>query len=244
MIKKQIAIQKLELRKDYEFVEAQVELLKDGLNIFNEEENKESEELRKALLVLDPKDRLELFSDFLITNDGPIPVALLERFEREDDDGIPQVNFTTTAALVGEGDGQVTVKVELSHVSTASVTVGYLVTGTAEPQSDHDLSRQGTIKIQPGNLIQHENDIAWRINAAVDFLFGKPISFVSKSPNSQKRAQIEAILKTAFMANGGIGFFQDMAVLGSVYGFVDCLVRPGDVVLIKGSNSLKLWELI
>jgi len=70
-----------------------------------------------------------------------------------------------------------------------------------------------------------ENDIAWRINAAVDFLFGKPISFVSKSPDSQKRVEIESILKTVFSANGGIGFFQDMAVLGSVYGFVDCLVR-------------------
>jgi hypothetical protein len=75
-----------------------------------------------------------------------------------------------------------------------------------------------------------ENDIAWRINAAADFLFGKPISFVSKSPDSQKRAEIESILKAVFAANGGIGFFQDMAVLGSVYGFVDCLVRPGDDV--------------
>jgi len=75
-----------------------------------------------------------------------------------------------------------------------------------------------------------ENDIAWRINAAADFLFGKPVSFVSKSPDSQKRAEIETILKAVFAANGGIGFFQDMAVLGSVYGFVDCLVRPGDSV--------------
>jgi len=72
-----------------------------------------------------------------------------------------------------------------------------------------------------------ENDIAWRVNAAVDFLFGKPIGFVSKSPDSQKRAEIESILKALFAANGGIGFFQDMAVLGGVYGFVDCLVRPG-----------------
>jgi len=76
-----------------------------------------------------------------------------------------------------------------------------------------------------------ENDIGWRINAAVDFLFGKPISFVSKSPDSQKRAEIESILKALFSTNGGIGFFQDMAVLGSVYGFVDCLVRPGDAIL-------------
>jgi hypothetical protein len=37
-----------------------------------------------------------------------------------------------------------------------------------------------------------ENDIAWRINAAVDFLFGKPITFVSKSPEARKRAEIES----------------------------------------------------
>jgi len=73
-----------------------------------------------------------------------------------------------------------------------------------------------------------ENDIAWRINAGVEFLFGRPISFVSKSPESQKRLQIESILKAVFWANGGVGFFQDMAVLGSVYGFVDCLVRASE----------------
>ncbi|MCJ7692855.1 MAG: phage portal protein [Sedimentisphaerales bacterium] len=82
-----------------------------------------------------------------------------------------------------------------------------------------------------------ENDIAWRINAAVDFLFGKPISFVSKSPDSQKRAKTESILKAVFAANGGIGFFQDMAVLGSVYGFVDCFVRPGDKILEQFTHS-------
>jgi hypothetical protein len=82
-----------------------------------------------------------------------------------------------------------------------------------------------------------ENDIAWRINAAVDFLFGKPVSFVSKSPISQKRAKIECILKAVFEANGAVGFFQDMAVLGSVYGFVDCLVRPGDEILESISSS-------
>jgi hypothetical protein len=82
-----------------------------------------------------------------------------------------------------------------------------------------------------------ENDIAWRIHAGVDFLFGKPIGFVSKSPDSQKRAEIEAIIKALFAANGGVGFFQDMAVLGSVYGFVDCLVRPGDRIMDRASFS-------
>jgi len=88
-----------------------------------------------------------------------------------------------------------------------------------------------------------ENDIAWRINAAVDFLFGKPISFVSKSPDSQKRAEIESILKAVFEANGAIGFFQDMAVLGSIYGFVDCLVRPGGEILEQFLCSSKTLPL-
>jgi len=88
-----------------------------------------------------------------------------------------------------------------------------------------------------------ENDIAWRINAAVDFLFGKPISFVSKSPDSQKRAEIESILKAVFEANGAIVFFQDMAVLGSVYGFVDCLVRPGGEILEQFLCSSKTLPL-
>jgi hypothetical protein len=85
-----------------------------------------------------------------------------------------------------------------------------------------------------------ENDISWRINAGVDFLFGKPISFVSRSPDANNRSRIESILKAVFAANGGIGFLQDMAVLGSVYGFVDCLVRPGEKITehtLTGSHS-------
>jgi len=73
-----------------------------------------------------------------------------------------------------------------------------------------------------------ENDIAWRVNAMVDFLFGKPVSIVSRASQPQMRREIEAIIGAVFGANGGIGFFQDMAVLGSVYGFVDCLVRPDE----------------
>jgi len=76
-----------------------------------------------------------------------------------------------------------------------------------------------------------ENDIAWRINAMVDFLFGKGVQLISKSPEASKRREIEEIMKAVFSANGGNGFFQDMAVLGSVYGFVDCVVRPGEEVL-------------
>jgi hypothetical protein len=82
-----------------------------------------------------------------------------------------------------------------------------------------------------------ENDIAWRVNAAADFLFGKPISLISRAADGRKREDIEAILKALFAANGGPGFFQDMAVLGSVYGFVDCFLRPGDPLTARLSFS-------
>ncbi len=70
-----------------------------------------------------------------------------------------------------------------------------------------------------------ENDINWRINAMVDFLFGRGVNVVCKSENPTRRDEIERILKAVFAANGGVTFFQDMAVLGAVYGFVDCIVR-------------------
>lgn len=78
-----------------------------------------------------------------------------------------------------------------------------------------------------------ENDIAWRIGAMVDFLFGKGVSFVSRAAEATRGQEIEQILKAVFEANGGAGFFQDLAVLGSVYGFADCLVRPGERLLSR-----------
>ena len=83
-----------------------------------------------------------------------------------------------------------------------------------------------------------ENDICWRVNALVDFLFGKEIVIASKAPEP-RRAEINEILKALFEVNGAIGFFQDMAVLGSVYGFVDCVVRAGENLLNHVSNTSK-----
>jgi len=102
--------------------------------------------------------------------------------------------------------------------------------------------RAGIFGARPVNEVQRkevviENDIAWRINAAVDFLFGKPVTIVSKSPDQPISAEIQSIIKALFAANGDIGFFQDMAVLGSVYGFVDCFVRPGDKIIERVTSS-------
>ncbi|MBN1508727.1 MAG: phage portal protein [Sedimentisphaerales bacterium] len=90
-------------------------------------------------------------------------------------------------------------------------------TGLFGSQSVRDIQRKEVVI---------ENDIAWRINALTDFLFGKPIRILSKAADRQKRSNIEAMIKAVFAANGGLGFLQDMAVLGSVYGFVDCFLRP------------------
>ncbi len=70
-----------------------------------------------------------------------------------------------------------------------------------------------------------ENDIAWRVHTLVDFMFGKPISIQSLADDADLAALIQQVLNTVFDANGGPAFFQDMALLGSVYGFVDLLLR-------------------
>ena len=83
-----------------------------------------------------------------------------------------------------------------------------------------------------------ENDIAWRINAMVDFLFGKPITIQSAAAAGDRRKDIESILKAVFDANGGAVFFQDLAVLGSVYGFVDCIVRTSGSLAARLANLM------
>lgn len=83
-----------------------------------------------------------------------------------------------------------------------------------------------------------ENDIGWRINAMVDFLFGRPIAVKSKAAAADRRRAIEAILKAVFDGSGGAVFFQDLAVLGGVYGFVDCIVRWGGALAGRLVNGM------
>jgi hypothetical protein len=70
-----------------------------------------------------------------------------------------------------------------------------------------------------------ENDIAWRIHTLVDFMFSKPVAMQSLAEDPALASAIERVLGACFEANGGICFFQDMALLGSVYGHVDVLLR-------------------
>jgi hypothetical protein len=78
-----------------------------------------------------------------------------------------------------------------------------------------------------------ENDIAWRVHTMVDFMFGKPVQILSTAPDEPLRRRIEAALDAVWEASGGISLFQDMALLGHVYGHVDLLVRVDDALFTQ-----------
>ena len=82
-----------------------------------------------------------------------------------------------------------------------------------------------------------ENDIAWRIDTMVDFLFGKGVIITSKAPDPQRAKEIQRILQGVFDANGGSTYFQELALMGSVYGFVDVILRLPTVEASKGGES-------
>lgn len=70
-----------------------------------------------------------------------------------------------------------------------------------------------------------ENDIAWRVQTMVDFMFGRAITILSTASSPALRREIERALDAVWEASGGIGLLQDMGLLGHVYGHVDLAVR-------------------
>ena len=70
-----------------------------------------------------------------------------------------------------------------------------------------------------------ENDIAWRIETLVDFLFGRAVTINSEATDPRRREFIERLLGTIFAQHGGVVFLQQLALMGAVYGFVDVLVK-------------------
>lgn len=81
-----------------------------------------------------------------------------------------------------------------------------------------------------------ENDIAWRIQAMVDFMFGKPVSIASTAADEPTRRLIERVLDAVWEASGGISLLQDLALLGHVYGHADLLLRTDDS---EGDRALR-----
>ncbi|MFI4898393.1 MAG: phage portal protein [Phycisphaerales bacterium JB059] len=78
-----------------------------------------------------------------------------------------------------------------------------------------------------------ENDIAWRVQLMVDFLFGKPIRILSTSADEGTRTRVEDALEAVWEASGGIALLQDVATLGHVYGHVDLVVRIDEDRLLR-----------
>lgn len=72
-----------------------------------------------------------------------------------------------------------------------------------------------------------ENDIAWRLHAMVDFLFGKPPMIQSTLADARRGERLQRFVCDVIAAHGGPRLFADLGLLGSVYGHVDVLVRPG-----------------
>ena len=70
-----------------------------------------------------------------------------------------------------------------------------------------------------------ENDIAWRIDTLVDFLFSKGVHITSRAADKQRGQEIQQILSSVLEANGGAKYLQELALLGSIYGFVDVILR-------------------
>lgn len=85
-----------------------------------------------------------------------------------------------------------------------------------------------------------ENDIAWRVQTMVDFMFGKPLRIVSTAPDEAKARQIERVLDEVWESSGGIALLQDMALLGHVYGHVDLLLRTDELALATSGEAARL----
>ena len=91
----------------------------------------------------------------------------------------------------------------------------------------------------PRREVVIENDIAWRVQAMVDLMFGKPVKIHSLAADEATRELIEHLLDAVWEASGGIALLQDMALLGHVYGHVDLVVRLDEVGLEIAGASLR-----
>ncbi|MEM0914779.1 MAG: hypothetical protein AAGK09_09245, partial [Planctomycetota bacterium] len=76
-----------------------------------------------------------------------------------------------------------------------------------------------------------ENDIAWRVQVMIDFLFGKMPLLVSAAEDERTREVVEALIDAAWDASGGLETLQDAALMAHVFGHVDFVVRVDELGL-------------
>jgi hypothetical protein len=84
-----------------------------------------------------------------------------------------------------------------------------------------------------------ENDIGWRVQAMVDFVFGKPVLIRSSAKEQSTREVIEKVMDALWEKSGGIALLQDFATLGHVYGHVDLVLRMDDAALVEAGERLR-----
>ena len=76
-----------------------------------------------------------------------------------------------------------------------------------------------------------ENDIAWRVQAMIDFMFGRPVRVRSTAKDAATRDRVERALDAVWEASGGIALLQDAALMGHVFGHVDLVLHLDEAVL-------------
>ncbi len=87
-----------------------------------------------------------------------------------------------------------------------------------------------------------ENDIGWRVQAMVDFVFGKPVLIQSAAANEGTRGIIERLLDHVWERSGGISLLQDMGTMGHIYGHVDVMLRIDDRRLMAAGAARALAQ--
>lgn len=165
--------------------------------------------------------RLQAFSDVGL-NEASLTLALREHETRTQ----PRLdklwtyyrNALEPVARAGSADGRATP----AHWYTQPQEIG-LPSRLTRPGNSAADDRLRT----PRELVI-ENDIAWRVHAMVDFLFAKPIRFVSTARSQATRTAVESALDAIWESSGGISLLTDLALLGHVFGHVDLLVRVTD----------------
>lgn len=70
-----------------------------------------------------------------------------------------------------------------------------------------------------------ENDISWRIQTQLDYLLGDEVHILSASPRPDLAPLLTRLLALIFARFGGQAFYQQLALIGSVFGHVDVLVK-------------------
>lgn len=81
-----------------------------------------------------------------------------------------------------------------------------------------------------------ENDIAWRVHTLVDFMFGKPVALTPQGSDPDRVKLIRRFLNAVVEVNGGANLLQDAAVLGTVFGHVDLMLR------VRGGGPFNLAD--